>query len=140
LELVQVMRALGDENRLRILNLLRKGNLNVGELEQILGINQSNVSRHLNRLRQTNLIIHEKRAQWVYYRINNSMLHKYPLLNEILNKELDKIEQCIRDLDALKQYRRKLRGIYDEEPTRYFTYPSSFPQLSFSYFKHLYGC
>ncbi|NLX01836.1 MAG: winged helix-turn-helix transcriptional regulator [Syntrophomonadaceae bacterium] len=117
MELVQVMRALGDENRLRILNLLRKGNLNVGELEQILGINQSNVSRHLNRLRQTNLIIHEKRAQWVYYRINNSMLHKYPLLNEILNKELDKIEQCIRDLDALKQYRRKLRGIYDEEPT-----------------------
>ena len=52
--------------------------------------------------------------QWNQY---NSMLHKYPLLNEILNKELDKIEQCIRDLDALKQYRRKLKGIYDEEPT-----------------------
>jgi len=117
LELVQVMRALGDENRLRILTLLRKGNLNVGELEQILGITQSNVSRHLNRLRQTNLIIHEKRAQWVYYHINNSMLHKYPLLNEILNKELDKIEQCIRDLEALREYRRRLKGIYDEEPT-----------------------
>ncbi|HBQ26453.1 MAG TPA: ArsR family transcriptional regulator [Syntrophomonas sp.] len=113
MELVQVMRALGDENRLRILNLLRKGNLNVGELEQILGINQSNVSRHLNRLRQTDLIINEKEAQWVYYRINYSMLHRYPLLNEILNKELDKIEQCIRDLEALKQYRYKLRAIPD---------------------------
>jgi len=117
LELVQVMRALGDENRLRILNLLRKGHLNVGELEQILGITQSNVSRHLNRLKSTDLITHEKRAQWVYYHINQHMLHKYPLLNEILNKELDKIEQCIKDLEALRQYRRRLLGITDIDLT-----------------------
>jgi len=45
------------------------------------------------------------------------MLHKYPLLNEILNKELDKIEQYMRDLEALKQYRRGLKGLPDEEPT-----------------------
>lgn len=117
MELVQVMRALGDENRLRILNLLRKGNLNVGEIEQILGISQSNVSRHLNRLKNTNLIINERKSQWIYYRINNNMMHKYPLLNEILNKELDKIEQCIMDLEALRQYRLKLKGFPDTNLT-----------------------
>jgi len=39
------------------------------------------------------------------------------LLNEILNKKLDKIEQYMRDLEALKQYRRGLKGLPDEEPT-----------------------
>ncbi len=42
----------------------------------------------------------------MYYHINQHMLHKYPLLNEILDKELDKIEQCIHDLEVLRQYRR----------------------------------
>lgn len=118
MEIVQVMRALGDENRLRILNLLQNGLLNVGEIEQILGISQSNVSRHLNRLKNSNIVIHEKRVQWVYYRINQAIVSRYPLLGEILQKELDKIEQCRLDLERLREYRRNNPGGFaNTEPT-----------------------
>lgn len=110
MEIVQVMRAVGDENRLRILNLLRNGLLNVGEIEQILGMSQSNVSRHLNRLKSSHIVIDEKKAQRVYYRINQAILVKHPLLEELFQKELDKIEQCLQDLEKLREYRRNNPG------------------------------
>lgn len=108
MELVQVMRSLGDETRIRILNILRDGHLCVGEIENILGVNQSNVSRHLSRLQTVNLIISEKRAQWVYYQINHSTLRKYPMLTELLEKELDKIDLCVKDIEKLREYRRQM--------------------------------
>lgn len=106
-ELVQVMRSLGDETRIRILNILRDGHLCVGEIETILGVNQSNVSRHLSRLQKVNLITPEKRAQWVYYQINHSTLRKYPMLRELIEKELDKIDLCVKDINKLREYQRQ---------------------------------
>lgn len=107
MELVQVIRTLGDETRIRILNILRDGHLCVGEIENILDVNQSSVSRHLSRLQTANLIIPEKRAQWVYYHINHSTLKKYPMLVELIEKELDKIDLCVEDIEKLRKYRRQ---------------------------------
>lgn len=107
MELVDLMKALGDENRLRILNLLRNGELNVGDMENILGISQSNISRHLSRLRNSKLIKHQKQAQWVFYNLNENTLSQYPLIKEVLDHELDKIDQCIKDLEKLKEYHKR---------------------------------
>lgn len=105
MELVQLIKALGDETRIRILNLLRYGDLCVCELETLLGINQSNASRHLNKLNNERIITYYKRAQYVYYKLDAATLGQYPFINIILNEQLDKISLCTEDIERLKKYR-----------------------------------
>ncbi|GBG55911.1 transcriptional regulator [Sporomusaceae bacterium FL31] len=51
MEIINVLKALSDETRIKILNLLRIMPLCVCEIEDILGISQSNASRHLCLIR-----------------------------------------------------------------------------------------
>lgn len=103
--LIQILKALSDETRLRILNLLRQGELCVCELEMLLDINQSNVSRHLNRLANAKIINSDKRAQYVYYKINENTLKEHGFIKEILDNELMKLEIYKEDLKRLGKYR-----------------------------------
>ena len=112
-ELLSVMKALSEEIRIRILNLLKGGELCVCELEHILGINQSNASRHLNRLTNAKLINFEKRALYVYYQINEKALAENPVIKEVIYSEFPKIEQCKEDARRLEKYRQS--GITCEE-------------------------
>ena len=84
MELVKVLKALADDNRVRILNLLRKRSMCVCELESVLNINQSNVSRHLLKLKEAEIIDFEKQGQFVFYKINALILERYPFLQNIL--------------------------------------------------------
>lgn len=104
--LIQILKALSDENRLRILNLLRQGELCVCELEMLLNINQSNVSRHLNRLANAKIIDSDKRAQYVFYKINEDTLKEYSFIKELLDNELIKLEIYKEDLERLGKYRK----------------------------------
>ncbi len=106
MELVEIIKALGDENRIRILNLLKDGDLCVCEMESILDLNQSNVSRHLTRLSTSKLIKSYKKAQFVYYKINDETLVKYNFIREILNNEMNKIEKCNYDSKMLVLFKK----------------------------------
>jgi len=101
MELVEILKVLGDENRIRILNLLKNGELCVCEMESILQLNQSNVSRHLTRLSSSKLIKSYKKAQFVYYKINEETISNYGFLGEILKNEMNKIEECNYDSKML---------------------------------------
>lgn len=101
MELVEILKALSDENRIRILNLLKDGELCVCEMESILELNQSNVSRHLTRLSSSKIIKSYKKAQFVYYKINDEILSNYSFIREILNNEMNKIEKCTHDSKML---------------------------------------
>lgn len=105
MELVDVLKALADDTRLRIMNVLRQESLCVCDLEDVLKLRQSNASRHLIKLRHCRLIVAEKQAQWVYYRINEKMLAEQPFVKALLEQELDKSAKYQQDLTALKQYR-----------------------------------
>lgn len=61
--------ALAEPTRLQILNLLRPGERNVGELAQLTGFTSANMSRHLAFLTQQGLLEREARGTSVYYRI-----------------------------------------------------------------------
>src|SRR3972149_6700276 len=67
----EFFRALSDEERLRILNLLLRGHGEacVCELVDALRVPQYQVSRQLAVLRGVGLVTGEKRGTWVYYRI-----------------------------------------------------------------------
>lgn len=102
-DLVYILKALADENRIRILNLLRNGELCVCDIEAVLGIKQSNTSRHLNRLKVAGIIASEKKSQWVYYKLNDETFVKFPFLSIIINDEVNKIERCRKDLELLEK-------------------------------------
>ncbi|QAA32772.1 ArsR/SmtB family transcription factor [Clostridium manihotivorum] len=105
MELVQILKALGDENRIRILNILNDAELCVGEIEHILGMSQSNVSRHLTKLFNLKIVIFGKKAQWVFYKLNQSILGEYPFIKSLIDTELSKIEQCQKDMEKLTCYK-----------------------------------
>ena len=105
MNIVEVMKALGDLTRLRILNLLQKETLCVCDLEEVLKLSQSNASRHLTKLRQARLIVGEKQAQWVYYRLDETSLERYSFVRELLTKELVNEPACQKDEARLKKYR-----------------------------------
>lgn len=71
--LAPVLRALGDETRLRIFALLTKAELCVCEIEDILDLPQSLVSNHLAVLRRNGLVESRRDAEdgrWIFYRAN----------------------------------------------------------------------
>ncbi|MHC2992465.1 ArsR family transcriptional regulator [Pontibacter sp. HJ8] len=64
----QVLKALADESRLRILSLiLRNKEMCTTDLEQVLDFTQTKTSRHLAYLRNAGLVAPRKLDQWVYY-------------------------------------------------------------------------
>ena len=62
-----LFRALGDPTRLRILHLLRVGELCVGDLVSVLGVPQPTASRHVTYLRKVGLITARKNSYWTFY-------------------------------------------------------------------------
>lgn len=66
--LVDALKAAGEPTRLRILALLRRGDLAVGELVQILGQSQPRLSHHLKTLTNAGLVERLPEGAWVFYR------------------------------------------------------------------------
>lgn len=109
-DLVYILKALADENRIRILNLLRNDELCVCDIEDVLGIKQSNASRHLNRLKVAGIIVSEKKSQWVYFRLKDDTFVKFPFLSVIINDEVGKINVCKKDSELLKKIKASGRS------------------------------
>lgn len=105
MDLVEIFKAFGDETRIRILNLLGGGELCVCEIETILGITQSNASRHLNKLRAAGIITYEKKSQWVYYRMNEEFLERCDLLYRFFNREVQKNPVYQDDMAKLSKFK-----------------------------------
>ncbi|WP_394863212.1 ArsR/SmtB family transcription factor [Paraclostridium bifermentans] len=105
MELIQILKALSDESRLRILNILRNGPLCVCEIEAVLEISQSNASRHLSKLTNANLVNYYKEAKFIYYKLDHETLNQYSFIQNILDNELDKDKKLKYDYEILKAYK-----------------------------------
>ena len=69
---VQILKALGDETRLRILFVVRAEPLSVNEVLEVLEMGQSRVSRHLRILAEAGILDSQRQGLRVYYGINPS--------------------------------------------------------------------
>jgi DNA-binding transcriptional ArsR family regulator len=65
--LAERFRALGEPARLRILNALRQGEIAVGELADVTGLNQANLSKHLQLLHRLGFVRRRKQGLFVFY-------------------------------------------------------------------------
>jgi ArsR family transcriptional regulator len=111
MELIQKIKALSDETRMRILSILKESDLCVSEIETVLNISQSNVSRHLNKLTTAKILDYYKVGQYVYYKINENTIREYPFIKEIIENHSTKIKQCNMDFEKLGVYKDSLRTI-----------------------------
>ncbi len=66
---LSIARALSDENRVRALMMLSRGELCVCQLIEMLGLAPSTVSKHMSILRQARLVDASKHGRWMYYRL-----------------------------------------------------------------------
>ncbi|MGF1550406.1 MAG: ArsR/SmtB family transcription factor [Sphingomonadaceae bacterium] len=69
MSLVEIFRSLADPSRLRIIALLRRMELSVGEIAQVLGQSQPRVSRHVRILIEAGLAERRKEGSWVFLRL-----------------------------------------------------------------------
>ena len=104
LQTTQMFRALGDETRLRILNLLQQRELCVCQIVEVLGLGQSKVSRHLAHLRGAGLVSDRREATWMYYSLAEPRgpLHEQLLqCVKLLGQEIPVAAQDVQALDEL---------------------------------------
>ncbi len=75
-EAAQLMKAVGNENRLMVLCALGDGPLSVGELLERVDLSQSALSQHLAILRREELVSTRREAQSIYYSLSSSTAGK----------------------------------------------------------------
>ncbi len=66
------LRALADDTRLRLHNILSHQELNVNEIVRVMSMGQSRVSRHLKILTEAGLLTSRRDGLWVYYSTNET--------------------------------------------------------------------
>lgn len=109
---VERLRALADESRLRILLRLREGECNVTTLSEELGIAQASVSKHLAVLRQVGLVDVTRQGSQAICRIKDETVFE---MCEIvcggvvrhLQDEQNKLAQTLGNAPAQRAKRRK---------------------------------
>jgi ArsR family transcriptional regulator len=90
-DLVRAAKALSDETRLRILNLLLERECCVCEVMQVLEISQTRASRNLNILLDAGFLKVRKQGLWAYYSIETIDPQNY------LSLLLKAVEMGLRD-------------------------------------------
>ena len=73
LDIVNALKLLGDDTRLRVLRLVAREPLNVSEITGILGLAQSGISRHLSLLRKAGLVEERREGVWTYYQLSQGI-------------------------------------------------------------------
>ena len=68
-EMEHVFLALSDKTRIRLVGLMRKGEVTVNYLCESIGVSQPKVSRHLAYLRTMGLVTFRREGKWVFYRL-----------------------------------------------------------------------
>ncbi|MFA5917036.1 MAG: autorepressor SdpR family transcription factor [Candidatus Gracilibacteria bacterium] len=72
-----IYKALSDGNRRKILEILKEKDMSVSELLTHFSITQASLSHHLDVLKRANLVVDEKKGQFVFYSLNVSVFEEF---------------------------------------------------------------
>ena len=76
IDILPTLKALADETRFRIVNLLLTHDLCVSALAGHLNMSKAAVSQHLQILRKAGLVRGEKRGYWTHYIVDKTVIHQ----------------------------------------------------------------
>lgn len=99
---IRVMKALSDPNRVRVLKLLQTGELCVCEIQKVLGLAQSTVSKHMKILEDVGLVDRKRQGTWMIYSLANGSESEYA------KTMLSELCYWLDDDEVLNQMRKAL--------------------------------
>ncbi|MBN2594221.1 MAG: winged helix-turn-helix transcriptional regulator [Sedimentisphaerales bacterium] len=116
--IMNITKALSDENRVRALMILRHGELCVCQLIQLLGLAPSTVSKHMSILYQAGLVNARKQGRWNYYRLADGDAPEYVLQAiKWVQDSAGKDKRIVQDAKQVKRVcrmdMRELCGCYE---------------------------
>lgn len=115
--IIDILRAAGEDTRLRIIALLSHGELTAGELSSVLAQSQPRVSRHLKLLFEAGIIERRAEGSWVFVRLSYKE-PAYSLIQNIIksvNNEDFTLKRDLEKLHEIKQARQESAKAYFEK-------------------------
>lgn len=86
-------KALGDENRLRIVQMLAEKDMCVCEIIEKLNVSQPAVSHHLKTLKQVGIVEDRREGKWIFYSLSQQ---------EVMS-QIDLLEGLVRKDDSIRK-------------------------------------
>jgi ArsR family transcriptional regulator len=108
MESIALLRALSDETRFKLLQILLTRDLCVGALAYQLKISEAAVSQHLKQLRKVGLVKGEKRGYWTHYLVEKNRLNDLGKILEELTHLVPRPETgCLRNVNGKKNTKKE---------------------------------
>lgn len=97
----EFFRALGHPIRVRVLELLRDGEMKVGDLQTELEIDSSGASQHLSAMRRQGLLEARKEGTSVYYRVRDPRVFQLLVVaRQVIGSHLEETNALLGQLDG----------------------------------------
>lgn len=112
--LVDLYKALAHPTRLRILALLREGEMCVCQINAVVGLAGSTLSEHLAELRRAGLLAERKEGRWVYYTLSPDACLQG--LAGALWARLDEVSQVREDMEMSRRLRETSVDLLCDRP------------------------
>ena len=119
----EVLKAMGEPTRIRLLNLLRMGDICVCDLQAALKVSQPNVSRHLAALRPVGLVTYAGRGSRAVYSLApastlqmtalHDLLHRCGSLDPALQQDIARFREAVAEGECRLESRT---GATEEAP------------------------
>jgi ubiquinone/menaquinone biosynthesis C-methylase UbiE len=113
--ILKILRVVADPNRLRILLLLRREELSVAELQEILVMGQSTISTHLSQLKQAGLVEDRRTGKSSLYSLKIDP--GASVMEGLLAEAREEIPEAASDQDTMrrvvKKRQDKMRSFFD---------------------------
>jgi len=107
-KITKVIKALSDESRIRIVNLLKtKDEICVCELTEIINLSQPTISSHLKKLHEAEIVDFRKEGLWVNYYLNKEMDIEIEALVNLISKYIKEdpvIKQDLLKISSLDRF------------------------------------
>ena len=97
-----ILSALADENRRRILTTLKQGRVSSGELAQAVGMTPQALSYHLKKLREAELIYETRRKNFLFYELDLTVLDEAILWLDNLRGGADHEQNAEKNVYCLR--------------------------------------
>jgi ArsR family transcriptional regulator len=99
-----ICQTLANAKRLQIINLLKEGELSVGELVKALGVAKPNVSQHLTVMRQKGILATRREGTTIYYRLATpQIIEACCIMRQVLTQALaerSSLSQSLAEAEA----------------------------------------
>ncbi len=110
-DLMNITKALADENRVRVLLALKGGELCACQITELFGLAPSTMSKHQSNLYQAGLVESRKAGRWIYFRLPDG---KGPVT---VRNAVEWVSRAAKDEPQVQEDAARLKEILKIDPS-----------------------